>query len=1217
MKGFGRKILSAILATTMLITFVPASAETVIFGDINGHWAEKDIIYLYNAGLISGMSSQVFAPDDTIDKAQFITMIVRALKFKPNIYSVSYSDVMINDDWFAGYLGAAIDAGIIKNSNFAFIPDEPVSRAYVANLTYKVAAHEGLTKNVDFIPVNYSDVSDEALAEELSTLSSLKLMVGKSDTEFAPDDTLTRAEAAALVKRVSLAAGSVGEVSASLFSTSMSGATAENGVISLVDSFAWAELDPVDFHYGINTVEASVAVSSDDLQLEIWLDAPDTMTGTKVGTIVLKKTDTMQSFTNQRANINKTFGSRKIFVRLIGDGEVKVNGLNFITYEKSLNLTAYSKLQIWKKSGGNITNLNTNGYMNFDNFNFGDGYNYVEISMKNSVRGQLIELWANDVMIGVVETVDSGDDGAKIYSSVVKAKGSKNLSFRTRMKVGGTITGIKFFDYSNKADLFFDVDNAETSLSVSDSNDYDAGKETEPMKDGDVIKFSNINMHDGFNILSLRMRKSNPNPEARISLEKGGVENAFLLGVSTVTDDNNFIEVRLDSENGPIVGIIKENPIPAATQYDVQTCYLHGAEGLHDLYLKAVGDIGWNIRYIKLQERGWYDSPFTTYEAEDMNVSNGVITNPLDSNRYVNHTIEGESSGKANVMIEENGGYVEFIVPQWFSSKTDRTAITVRHSITDYIDENQQSMGQDGDMKISVNGKRVNILDSFGGFIPSPTLTLSSKYTRGYGKAGTDTNKLIYNEASSFFLNDAFGVIEGDIKPGDVIRFEPEINNDVTYCYIDCIELETIEEPKQKPENFLSITECGAVPNDGIDDGPALRMAAKMVQDDPYTYGGLWIPEGTFEILTYTGDRNCTAADFSNICVKGSGLWTSRLFTGKHQGTAWAANFTVMNGKDSNKASVIRDLAFYGTATARGWALDSNGDSMGAICFNGTGAVFAQNVWIEHYNCGFWVQNGHGVYKNTRIKNTWADGINLHNESDGVVYEKTFSRSNGDDALPIFSSTSIKKGETEKTIDVVRDITIRNNTVSAVWHASGITLWGAEDAIVSNNHLKDMCGGAGIALFGWGYETCGTDNVWIKNNRFERCGTKSGDGQLVGAVQIVPGKIQPGGNNKYKNTYFDNNEFIDNPYVLMRVSSQAGSDEVLFDMRYNYARNAGLAITNASRRHLINYLNSAAHGTIKYFYNVFEGEYYGFKYLGGNPTIEDILVGNMPEQWGK
>ena len=1198
MKRISEKVLS--LAIAVSIFTVPFSSTALgkspVFGDIQGHWAQNDIEYLYDAGMVSGVSDKEFAPDSIISKAEFIAMLARSIGLDNDIYSISYSDVSPLDDWFAGYLGAAVNSGIIEDSVHAFNPLMAISRGDAAIMLSKAMKYENIKKSSKSI--DFSDVSKEdgELSDAVGTVSSIGIMVGETSDEFAPDATMTRAEAAAVVKRMSLAAGSVGTVNLSTASDSESG-----DEITLGGGFSSASLGTVDFHYGINKFETSAAVSADGLKLEIWLDSTDTLTGTKVGTVVLEKTASMESAKVQSALINRAYGSREVYVRLMGDGTVKLKKAAFGIDEVPISLTKYSEIYLLKKSGTGITNLQNGGYINFDDVNLGDGYDTVEFTMKNTKAGQLFEVWLDNDKVAVLETEDAQDGSAVISTPVVKAHDTKKLSIRPVTSGEGSITGVRFYNSVTKADIMLDADDAETDLTISKSEDYDGKNETAPMKNGDIIKFSNVNFFDGYNILSARTRKA----DTVYGLELAENDKAVgeIMGMVFDTSEKGaYIEVRLDSETGPIVGKLEENKIPVNSKYDIQSCYLHGAEGFHDLYLKAVGDVSWNIKYVKLQERGWYDAPFATYEAEDMTVYKGTVTDYSSPERYYAGTITGESSGRANVLIDENGGYVEFTVPEWFEGRTDRTVITVRHSINDCIDESGNSVGRDGKMKISINGSEVKPLDSFNEFKEMDYLTLSNKYSIGYGSSG---NGLAYSEGalSKFLLDDAFGVLPGDIKPGDVIRLEPEINDDVTYCYIDCIELETIDEPKTKPERFLSIADCGAVADDGLDDAEALRAAVQKINDNPYTYDGLWIPEGTYDIINYVGDRNCHAASFNGIRVLGSGIWTSRLVNHRHTGTAWAANYTIGEG------TVIRDLAFHGQTIARGW------NSYGAICLNGKGMNHLENVWIEHYNCGVWVANGSGVYRKVRIKNTWADGINNHNTSDGLVYEKSFGRANGDDPFVIYSASSVKPGESSETPDLVKDVKIKNNIVYSTWHASGITIWGGENIDIMNNLVCDVSGGGGISLNAWGWNTCATNNVWITHNRIERCGNQATDGQQTGAISIVPGKAVEGCNNKYMNTYFDSNEFIDNPYLLMRISSQNGADEVLFDMNYNYARNSCLALPDVSKKRLVEYRNAATNGALNYFYNVYEGDYYKFK-TSHTEDVEEAFVGNLPEEWG-
>ena len=52
----------------------------VTFPDIQGHWAQDEIEALATHGIINGKPDGIFAPEDDISRAEFITLIVNALK---------------------------------------------------------------------------------------------------------------------------------------------------------------------------------------------------------------------------------------------------------------------------------------------------------------------------------------------------------------------------------------------------------------------------------------------------------------------------------------------------------------------------------------------------------------------------------------------------------------------------------------------------------------------------------------------------------------------------------------------------------------------------------------------------------------------------------------------------------------------------------------------------------------------------------------------------------------------------------------------------------------------------------------------------------------------------------------------------------------------------------------------------------------------------------
>lgn len=155
------------------------------FMDIRGHWAEKDILEMKDRGIINGMSPYEFAPDKLLTREQAIWLVLRAAKLgytESNWEDVAIDHGMINEK------GKGNE--IVSREEFAHI----VMKAYVArNKTYM------LTMGNDYN--DSEDISTEYFYEILGA-RELGLMTGDENGNFRPKDSLTRAEAATVAKRL-------------------------------------------------------------------------------------------------------------------------------------------------------------------------------------------------------------------------------------------------------------------------------------------------------------------------------------------------------------------------------------------------------------------------------------------------------------------------------------------------------------------------------------------------------------------------------------------------------------------------------------------------------------------------------------------------------------------------------------------------------------------------------------------------------------------------------------------------------------------------------------------------------------------------------------------------------------------------------------------------------------------------------------------------------
>ncbi|MCL6615617.1 MAG: S-layer homology domain-containing protein, partial [Anoxybacillus ayderensis] len=105
-----------------------------LFTDIKKHWAKSYIDTLAAKQIIKGKSAAVYAPEENLTRAQFVVLLVRALGLPSETYDGRFKDVKGNE-WFnqSGELMAAVQHGIIHGKlDGTFAPNEPITRAQAA-----------------------------------------------------------------------------------------------------------------------------------------------------------------------------------------------------------------------------------------------------------------------------------------------------------------------------------------------------------------------------------------------------------------------------------------------------------------------------------------------------------------------------------------------------------------------------------------------------------------------------------------------------------------------------------------------------------------------------------------------------------------------------------------------------------------------------------------------------------------------------------------------------------------------------------------------------------------------------------------------------------------------------------------------------------------------------------------------------------------------------
>ncbi len=180
------------------------------FADIEGHWARDDIKAVVEKGIIDGMTATEFKPEEKITRAQFAKLLSAALNVKVDQGSaISFKDVPAGA-WYHDYVAAAVKAGLIMGYNDSiFAPDENITReqmAVIISRALKMKSTADLSHSVTEQVINkFNDKGDISpwAGNEIYLAVSCGIVSGMSEDTFAPQMTATRAQAAAMILRLS------------------------------------------------------------------------------------------------------------------------------------------------------------------------------------------------------------------------------------------------------------------------------------------------------------------------------------------------------------------------------------------------------------------------------------------------------------------------------------------------------------------------------------------------------------------------------------------------------------------------------------------------------------------------------------------------------------------------------------------------------------------------------------------------------------------------------------------------------------------------------------------------------------------------------------------------------------------------------------------------------------------------------------------------------
>ncbi len=182
----------------------PGDSEIAKFIDLDVNaWYYESVCATLREGLMNGVSETEFAPDKSLTRGMFVTILYR-IEGTPEAKGDNRFIDMVEGQYYTDAVNWAAENGIVNGvGENVFAPDEKIIREQMAAIIYRYLEYKNV-KAIESGEVTYTDATEieEYALEAVRQMNRMGLLEGNTDGSFAPKRTTTRAEAAALFVRL-------------------------------------------------------------------------------------------------------------------------------------------------------------------------------------------------------------------------------------------------------------------------------------------------------------------------------------------------------------------------------------------------------------------------------------------------------------------------------------------------------------------------------------------------------------------------------------------------------------------------------------------------------------------------------------------------------------------------------------------------------------------------------------------------------------------------------------------------------------------------------------------------------------------------------------------------------------------------------------------------------------------------------------------------------
>lgn len=184
--------------------YVRFSGSGLPFADVpSGSWYYDDVAYVYDTGLMTGLTATAFGPNLSTTRGMIVTILWRMENEPAAKHGCPFADVR-RGSYYEQAIAWASENGIVTGFDAStFAPDRAITREQLAAILFRFAAYRGM--DAVTLRENLSSFQDQA-AISAYAVSALNWAVGEglmqgTGDKLEPTGSATRAQVAAMLQR--------------------------------------------------------------------------------------------------------------------------------------------------------------------------------------------------------------------------------------------------------------------------------------------------------------------------------------------------------------------------------------------------------------------------------------------------------------------------------------------------------------------------------------------------------------------------------------------------------------------------------------------------------------------------------------------------------------------------------------------------------------------------------------------------------------------------------------------------------------------------------------------------------------------------------------------------------------------------------------------------------------------------------------------------------